>query len=64
MDSTQTTKLDLLPVMATPASIGVLLSVLMFVALLVGPKTLLNALFNVSPYRLFLPAHMSIPRRF
>lgn len=43
--------------MAATASSGVLLSVLIFVALLVGPKNVLNALFNVSPYH--LPAHMS-----
>lgn len=66
MDSAQTTKLDLLPViaMAGTASIGVLLSVLIVVVLLVGPKTVLNALCNVSPYHLFLPAHMSFPRCF
>ncbi|KAH7476141.1 Cytochrome P450 monooxygenase [Fusarium oxysporum f. sp. matthiolae] len=43
MDSAQTTKVDLLPVLA---SIGALLSVLVFVALLVGPKTVLNTIFN------------------
>ncbi|KAH7255997.1 cytochrome P450 monooxygenase GliC2 [Fusarium tricinctum] len=46
MNSAQTTKLDLLPVMAATASIGVLLSVLVVVVLLVGPKTVLNTLCN------------------
>ncbi|GKU09669.1 unnamed protein product [Fusarium langsethiae] len=46
MDSAQPIKLDLLHILAAPASIGVLLSVLVLFALLIGPKTVLDALLN------------------
>jgi hypothetical protein len=61
MDSAQTTKVDLLPVLA---SIGALLSVLVFVALLVGPKTVLNTIFNVSPCSFFSSSSYIISEMF
>ncbi|KAF4986632.1 hypothetical protein FGRMN_10746 [Fusarium graminum] len=46
MDSAQTIKVDLLPVLATPASIRLLLSGLVLIALFLRPRTVLSALLN------------------
>lgn len=48
MDSAQPTKLDFLAVPATPFSIGVLASVLVLVAVLIGPKVVIDTILNVS----------------
>jgi hypothetical protein len=48
MDSAQPTKLDFLAVPTTPFSIGVLASVLVLVAVLIGPKVVIDTVLNVS----------------
>jgi hypothetical protein len=48
MDSAQSTKLDFLFVPATPFSVGVLASVLVLVAVLIGPKVVIDTVLNVS----------------
>ncbi|GIC87200.1 cytochrome P450 monooxygenase hasH [Aspergillus udagawae] len=46
MDSAQSTKLDFLVVPATPFSVGVLASVLVLVAVLIGPKVVIDTVLN------------------